>query len=412
MTTYCSSRFNTKGTLFDLALFGGAQTFDHPLHVGRPNLPDRARFHARIDEMLDRNWLSNDGPLVQELECRVAHRLGVRHCILTCNGTAGLEIMARAAGLRGEVIVPSFTFIATAHALRWQGITPVFCDIDPMTHTLDPNRIEDSITERTTAILGVHLWGQPCDTESLESIAQRYGLDVFYDAAHAFGCSHSGQMIGNFGRAEVFSLHATKVFQAAEGGAIVTNDDALAAKARVIRSFGFSGPDRVIDVGINGKMSEVSAAMGLCCLENLDEFIDVNRRNHNAYCEALCGVAGIRFYRHDETEKRNYQYIVLEVDSKETGIDRDALLRLLQSENILARRYFYPGCHRTEPYLSCSSSQLPETEYLAGRILQLPTGMAIGPAEIVRICDLLKFAVSHGAEIARRIEGGSALPDS
>src|ERR1051325_9852974 len=178
--------------LDELAIFGGRPAFEQTLHVGRPNIGDRRKFASRVDDILDRRWLTNDGPYVSEFEQRIIELTGVKHCIVTCNATIALEIAIRALGLKGEVIVPSFTFIATAHALQWQEITPVFCDIDPHTHTLDPRLIERMITPRTTGILGVHLWGRPCDTEALSEIALRRRLDVLFDASHAFGCSHGG----------------------------------------------------------------------------------------------------------------------------------------------------------------------------------------------------------------------------
>jgi len=354
--------------------------------------------------MLDRRWLTNDGPFVQQLESEIRQYLGVRHCITTCNGTVALEIAIRAVGLTGEVIVPSFTFIATAHALQWQEITPVFCDIDPHSHTLDTKLVERMITPRTSGILAVHTWGQPCDTEALENICRRRGLDLLFDASHAFGCSHRDRMVGNFGRAEVFSFHATKVFHTFEGGAVVTNDDELAAKIRLMKNFGFAGYDNVIYIGTNGKMSEVSAAMGLTCFESLEDFIAVNRRHYEQYREALGGLPGVRVFPHDGSEKRNYQYVVLEIDAEQAGIGRDLLLEVLHSENVLARRYFYPGCHRMEPYRSYfphAGLLLPETEALADRVLILPTGTAIGTSEIACVCDLLRFCVMHGRELTR-----------
>src|SRR5205823_3737043 len=204
---------------------------------------------ARFDDMLDRGWLSNEGPFVQEFEKRIEQMLGVRHCIAMCNATVGLEIAIRAAGLTGEVIVPSFTFVATAHALQWQQITPVFCDIDPKSYTLDPARIEELITPRATGLIGVHLWGRPCDVEALTDIARRYRLKLLFDAAHSFACTHQGRMIGNFGEAEVFSFHATKFVNAFEGGAVVTNNDDLAARIRLMKNFGFAGYDDVVYVG-------------------------------------------------------------------------------------------------------------------------------------------------------------------
>ena len=272
-----------------------------------------------------------------------------------CNGTVALEIAIRALGMEGEVIVPSFTFIATAHALQWQGITPVFCDIDPRTHTLDPGKVEQAITPRTTGIIGVHVWGHTCDIDALAEIAARRGLKLLFDAAHAFACSYKGRMIGSFGDAEVFSFHATKFFNTLEGGAVVTNDDELAKKLRLMRNFGFTGYDKVSYLGTNGKMNEISAAMGLTSLESLDEFIAVNRRNYLRYREELRDIAGARVLTYDETESCNYQYIVLELDEAVTRIvSRDELWRILTAENVMARRYFYPGCHRMEPYRSSS----------------------------------------------------------
>jgi dTDP-4-amino-4,6-dideoxygalactose transaminase len=224
---------------------------------------DREAFLTRVGEIFDRGWFSNDGPVVREFEARLAEMAGVRHCVATCNGTIALEIAIRALGLEGEVIVPSYTFVATAHALHWQGVTPVFADIDPRTHTLDPEAVRRAITPRTTGIIGVHLWGQPAAVDELQAIADEHGLSLMFDAAHAFACTHQGRMIGGFGRAEVFSFHATKFFNSFEGGAVMTDDDEIAEKARLMRNFGFAGYDNVIHPGTNGKMIEVCAAMGL-----------------------------------------------------------------------------------------------------------------------------------------------------
>ncbi len=200
-----------------LAILDGEPAFTVPLHVGRPNIGDREQFITYALQIFDNRWLSNYGPLVQQFEQELAGLLGVKHCIAVCNATAGLEIAIRALGMQGEVIVPSFTFIATAHALQWQGITPVFADIDPFTHNLDPHAVEERITPRTTGIIGVHVWGRPCDVDGLQRVATQYNLKLLYDAAHAFGNSHQGQMIGHFGDAEVFSFHATKFLQHLRG---------------------------------------------------------------------------------------------------------------------------------------------------------------------------------------------------
>lgn len=402
-----------KNRIEDLAIFGGVPAFPDPLHVGRPNIGDRARLMARINEILDRHWLTNNGPFVQEFEDRLVEFLGVKHCVTICNATVGLEIAIRAAGLTGEVIVPSFTFVATAHALQWQEITPVFCDVDPQTHNIDPNKIERLITPRTTGIMGVHVWGRPCDVLSLQEIANRHGLTLLFDAAHAFNSSYRGQKIGNFGVAEVFSFHATKFFNTFEGGAIATNDDDLATKARLMKNFGFAGMDSVIYIGTNGKMSEVSAAMGLTSLESIDTVVETNRRNYLCYKENITNIPGLEMVVYDENEDNNYQYIVVEINEEVAGISRDRLVEVLHAENVRARRYFYPGCHQMEPYQSYYPNAgllLPQTEKLTRKVMSLPTGTAVGEKQIETICTLIQFAVSEGGEIQNslvRVSDGS-----
>jgi dTDP-4-amino-4,6-dideoxygalactose transaminase len=394
----------------DLAIFSGKPAFVEKLHVGRPNIGVRENLLERINKILDGDWLTNNGPCVQEFEEKLAALLGVTHCIVMCNATVALEITIRALGLKGEVIVPSFTFIATAHSLQWQEITPVFCDIEPNTHNIDPTSIERMITPRTTGIIGVHLWGRPCNIELLTEIAENNGLKLMFDAAHAFGCSHKGSMIGHFGNAEVFSFHATKFFNTFEGGAIATNDGELAKKIRLMKNFGFSGYDNVSYIGTNGKMTEVCAAMGLTALESLDDFIATNQQNYRQYDLELAGVSGIDLVRYDETEKCNYQYIVLVIDEEITGLSRDRLVEILQAENVLARRYFYPGCHMMEPYRSYfphSGLLLPNTEQLVRRVLSLPTGVAVGKNEIMAICNIIRVAIANGPEINKRMDGAN-----
>ncbi|MCB9453349.1 MAG: aminotransferase class I/II-fold pyridoxal phosphate-dependent enzyme [Anaerolineaceae bacterium] len=395
-----------KTQISDLAILGGTPVFTEKIHVGKPNVPDRELLLERVNDILDRQWFTNDGPYVQELEAKLAAFLGVKHCIAMCNGTIALEIAIRATELTGEVIVPSFTFIATAHALQWQGITPVFCDVAPGTHHLDPKRVEELITPRTTGILGVHLWGQACEIEALEEIAQRRNLTLLFDAAHAFACSHNGQMIGSFGRAEVFSFHATKFFNTFEGGAITTNDGDLARKMRFMRNFGFAGYDDVQYVGTNGKMNEISAAMGLTMLDSLGAIIQRNQENYHIYQEQLSGLPGMRFIEHDEDEQRNYQYIVIEIDEGVAGINRDALVKILHAENVIARRYFYPGCHQMEPYRSYfphAGLLLPNTNKLVTQVMALPTGVSVQPEEVVKICDMIRFVLAHAVEIKQRV---------
>ena len=329
---------------------------------------------------------------------------GLRFCIVSkCADTVNLPEMTM---MKGEVIVPSFTFVATAHALQWQQIEPVFCDIDPRTHLMDPRKVEELITPQTSGIIPVHLWGQPCNVEALEEIARRHGLKIIYDAAHAFACSHNEKMIGTFGDAEVFSFHATKFFNTFEGGAVVTSDDDLANRIRLMKNFGFTGYDQVEYLGINGKMTEPSAAMGLTSLESIDDFVEVNRRNYKLYQEEFAELWSLRMLSYDESQKNNFQYIGLEIDEAEAKISRDDLVQALSAENIMARRYFYPGCHRMEPYRSLERYRniaLPETERLASRVMSLPNGTAVGENEIRRICEVVRFMLANGPEVTAGI---------
>jgi dTDP-4-amino-4,6-dideoxygalactose transaminase len=278
----------------------------------------------------------------------------------------------------------------------------VFCDVDPQTHNIDPDCVERLIGPRTTGVVGVHLWGNPCDTDRLSGIAARYNLQLFYDAAHALGCSHRGQMIGNFGRAEVFSFHATKFINSGEGGAIVTNDDLLAAKLRRLRSFGIVG-EEVVDVGTNAKMNEFSAAMGLTSLESCEQFIQRNHDNLSAYERALDGIPGLTLCIPLGAEQHNRQYVVVDVDAQRAGVTRDELYAAVHRENVIAKRYFYPGCHRMEPYRRQHDSRrspLPHTEDLCDRLLQLPTGTAVGQREITAIGGILRSLATSARRAA------------
>ena len=402
-----------KRTVDDLAIFGGVPAFPEVLHVGRPNIGDRAKLLERITDLLDRRWLTNNGPYLEEFERRLVEVTGVPHCVAMCNGTVALEIAIRAAGLAQEVIVPSFTFVATAHALHWQGITPVFCDVDPRTHLLDPARVEELITPRTTGLIGVHLWGRPCPVDELAAIARARGLRLLFDASHAFACSHQGRMIGGFGDAEVFSFHATKFLNSFEGGAVVTRDAELARRVRMMRNFGFVDYDDVRYVGTNGKMAEVAAAMGITSLESMAGFMAVNRRNYDIYRANLDGIPDLSLVTYDERERCNFQYVVLEVEPGTGRLGRDLLQRILHAENVFARRYFFPGCHRMEPYRSYFPTAhllLPQTERLTERVLSLPTGTAIGPDDIDTICDVVRLACARTSEIIERLAPGSPRP--
>ncbi len=395
-----------KTTLSELAVLGGPPAFEDLLHVGVPNLGSRDDLLARFNDILDRKWFTNNGIYVREFEAKICELVDSEHCVATSNGTIALELAIRALGLTGEVIVPSFTFVATAHALQWQEIKPVFCDIDPHTHHIDVDKVESLITPLTTGIVGVHLWGNPCNVEALADIADRNGLRLLLDAAHAFGVSCGDHMIGNFGDAECFSFHATKFCTSFEGGAIATNNAELAEKLQLMRNFGFDGPDNVIHIGTNGKMNEMSAAMGITSIESIDEFVKVNHQRYEQYRAALATVSGVELYEHQATSRHNFQYAVALIDESTAGISRDALLRTLHAEKVLARRYFYPGCHRMEPYRSYQPHAgllLPETESVASKVLVLPTGKGVTEEQVDTICELLRFAANNGPELSQRL---------
>jgi len=380
----------------DLAVNGAPPMFASPLHVGRPNIGNAERFLARARDILETRWLSNNGPLLVEFEHQVAKLLGVRNCVAMCNGTIALEIATRALELRGEVIVPSYTFVATAHALQWQEITPIFADIDPATQNLDPDAVRRMITPRTTGIIGVHLWGRGARVAELRAVAQEHGLRLMFDASHGFGCSYGGTPLGNFGDCEVFSFHATKFFNTFEGGAVVTNDDRLAEKMRLMRNFGFSGYDRVIYPGTNGKMTEIAAAMGLTNLEDMGDFVAINRRNYHTYRDEIRTIRGLRVLEYDEGEQNNFQYIVLDV-SPGFPVSRDRLVEIMHSENVLARKYFWPGCHNMEPYRSYyphAGLVLANTTRVAERVVVLPTGTATTVEDIRAITAILRVLAS------------------
>ena len=376
----------------DLAINGAPPAFAEPLHVGRPNIGNREAFLHRVGQILDNQWLTNNGPMVQEFERRIAQYLGVKHCVAMCNGTIALEIAIRALGLEGEVIVPSWTFVATAHALYWQGITPVFADIDPATHNLDPAAVRRMITPRTSGIIGVHLWGRAAPIDALQAIADEHGLKLMFDAAHAFGSTYKGQIIGRFGACEVLSFHATKAFNTMEGGAVVTNDDELAEAMRLMRNFGFKGYDNVIHPGTNGKMIEVCAAMGLANLDGFDGIVAANRRNHAAYKQALAGIPGVTLLGYDPVERNSHHYVVIEVDET-FPVSRDAIVSALHAENIKARKYFWPGCHKMKPYRDLfphAGLMLQNSHDVSQRVIVLPAAPTLTSAEVEEVSRVIR----------------------
>lgn len=379
----------------DLAINGAFPAFDETQHVGRPNIGSKAEFIDYVDQIFEHRWLTNNGGLVRTLEQGIAEKHQVKNCVAMCNGTIALEIAIRALNLTGEVIIPSYTFIATAHALHWQEITPVFADINPQTHSLDPEAVRRMITPKTSGIIGVHLWGKAAPIDELQEIADEHNLNLMFDAAHAFGCSYKGKMIGSFGQAEVLSFHATKFFNTFEGGAVLTNDDELAEKMRLMRNFGFSGLDNVIHPGTNGKMIEIAAAMGLVNLESVENVVEINKQHYQHYQRGLVGLPGISLFQFDENEHNNYQYVVMEVGPN-CPVSRDTLIEVLHAENVRARKYFWPGCHNMYPYKELfphAGLLLSNTINVAESVIVLPTGTAMTAEAVDMVCTIIQICI-------------------
>lgn len=390
-----------------LALLGGRKLFPASLPVGQINIPRWELFQEKAGGIFKRHFFTNFGVLTRELEVKLAALFKTKHCLAVTNATIGLSIACRALGLEpgDKVVVPAFTFAATVQALTWAGLEPVFCDVDAHTHNISAATVAPCLNvPGVQAILGVHLWGNGCDINEIETIANAHEILIFFDAAHAVSCTYQGKAIGGFGLCEIFSMHATKVLSCTEGGCITTNDDCLATIIRNIRSS--YGRDRIVPVSItaNARFSELQAAFGLLSLEDLPTNIAANKQRMDAYAQGLKDIPGIRVIKPPIGEKHNYQYVVLEVDERDFGLSRDALVRILEAENVLARRYFVPGMHRCFPYKDLYPQYvdaLPVTDWLCQRVMQLPSGQIVTLENIADICDLVRF-IHHNASAIRK----------
>ena len=360
------------------------------INVTRSSLPDFEEFCGEIRDIWDSHWLTNMGEKHRRLEAELEKYLGVPYVALFTNGHLALEALIDAFSLPGEVITTPFTFASTTHAIVRRGCTPVFCDIDPESYTIDADRIEDLITERTSAILPVHVYGRLCDTEKIQAIAKKHGLKVIYDAAHAFGVFKNGVSSACFGDAAMFSFHATKVFNTIEGGAVCCPDKGLYDKMYMLKNFGIAGPEDVPFVGGNAKLNEFCAAMGLCNLRHLDGELEKRRLVHERYWERLSGVPGIRLAQPQAGVTPNYAYFPVVFDGYKDS--RDQIFDRLAQNGIVARKYFYPltnsfACYAGRP--GFDPAQTPVARHIAGRVLTLPMYADLPQAEVDRICDLI-----------------------
>ncbi len=392
----------------DLAILGALPAFSAPLPVGQLDFPDWGDYESVFRSIFERQYYTNQGPLVNLLEERLAARLQVRHAICVTNATIGLSMVAEALEVGARVIVPAFTFIATAQSLLWTGRMPVFCDVDPQTHHLDVVHLKQLLEEGADAILAVNLWGGACSVHEIEALARRYGVPLYFDSAQAFGSTVRGRPIGGFGRAEVFSFHATKMMNTTEGGCITTNEDVVAERLRNIRSSYGIRKMVPVDRTANGRMSEAQAAIGLLSLDVVDSRMARNRDLHDAYRSELAGLPGLKILAPQNVDSSNYQYLICEIEEPEFGMSRDELHRALHAENIVARRYFTPGIHRAPPFstlIRVSEEALPKTDRLCATVLQLPLGARVRPADVGLVCEKIRRIQKLAPAVRERLAG-------
>lgn len=360
--------------------------------VTTPLLPDLNDFNSLLKEIWSSKWITNNGQFHQKLEEALCDYLKVPFISLFTNGTLPLLTALQALRISGEVITTPYSFVATTHSIWWNGIKPVFVDIDPSNCGIDPDKIEAAITPRTTAIMPVHCYGKPCDNKRIQAIADKYGLKVIYDAAHAFGVEVDGESVLNWGDMSTLSFHATKVYTTIEGGAIVMHDEATKKRIDYLKNFGFASETEVVAPGINGKLDEVRAVYGLLNLKQVDKAINARHQVAIQYREAFQNVKGIRFFNDMIGVKHNYSYFPIFINAEEYGMTRDELYFKLRDHNILGRRYFYPLISTFSTYSglpSASPDNLPNATRIANEVICLPMHHELSTDDINRIIELI-----------------------
>ena len=367
--------------------------FDETIPVTSPLLPDLDEFHEMLKEIWKSKWITNNGNFHKQLEKELAEYLKVPYLSLFTNGTLPLITALQALHITGEVITTPYSFVATTHALWWNGIKPVFVDIDLATGNMDPEKIEAAITPRTTAIMPVHVYGKPCNTEAIQEIADKYGLKIIYDAAHAFGVEVNGESILNAGDMSTLSFHATKVYNTIEGGALVMHDEKMKKRIDYLKNFGFADEVTVVGPGINSKMDEIRAAYGLLNLHQVDAAIEARHRVAVKYRKELRNVEGISFFDDMAGVKHNYSYFPIFVEAEKYGMTRDELYSKMKEQNVLGRRYFYPLISTFSTYRgldSASPSNLPNAHKMANSVICLPMYHNLKESEIERVINIIR----------------------
>lgn len=359
------------------------------INVTRSSMPPYGEYCEEIKDLWDSRWLTNMGAKHRQLQAELSRYLGVGHVDLLTNGHMAIELSLQALGLKGEVITTPFTFASTTQAIVRSGLTPVFCDIDPVTFNLDPAKLEELITPRTCAIVPVHVYGTPCDVETIDRIAKRHGLKVLYDAAHAFGVWYKGQGIGTFGDASCFSFHATKVFHSIEGGAACFLDEAFGQRLAKLKNFGLDGED-ASELGANAKLNEFCAAMGLCSLRHVGGEIEKRKRSVERYCSHLEQVPGLQLAPVQPEVQSNYAYFPVIFDEAVFGADRDTVLRALAEHQIMARKYFYPLTSEFSCYCGkYDPDETPVAKRISRRVLTLPLYADMKNGTVDHICEVV-----------------------
>lgn len=367
--------------------------FQNPIYVTRPLVPNYNELEVELKKVLESGQLANHGPQLDKLEANLKSFLKVNELTLFCNGTLALQLACKVLDLKGEVITTPFTFPATPHSISLNGLTPVFCDIEEETLNIDASKIEALITPRTSAIMPVHVFGNPCDINKIEEIAKKHNLKVIYDAAHAFGVEVNGESIGNFGDISMFSFHATKLFNTIEGGALTYGDKSLTEKLYYLKNFGIKNEEEVPYIGLNAKMNEIQALFGNLLIGRVDEEIEKRTKITMQYRMNLEGVKGVKVLAQREGIKYNYQYMPILIDENTFGLSRNFIYEELKKYNVFARKYFYPLCSNLNCYKdlpSSDSSKLKVSEQVANQVLCLPIFGELQIEDVNKICEIIQ----------------------
>ena len=369
------------------------EPFKEPIYVTRPMLAPINMVNKKIKEIWKSQWLTNNGPQHQLLEKEIGKTLKTKNVSLFNNGTIALLVAIKALDLKGEVITTPFTFAATPHSLFWNNLKIVFCDIDPNSMCIDADKIESLITPKTSAILAVHVFGNPCNVYKIEEIAKKYNLKVIYDCAHAFQLEINNKAISNFGDINMFSFHATKLFNTLEGGCLTTKDPEIKKRIDLLKNFGILDEDHVEIVGINGKLNEVQAAIGLINLEIINKERQKRKKMEEFYIKNLKNIKGIKIFKSKNVTQPSYQYFAIQIDEKEYGLSRNELYKKLKEYNVFSRKYFYPLCSNFSCYKDNKSGKLqklPISNKIVNEVLSLPFYGNLKKTEVEKICQIIK----------------------